>query len=72
MEKPQTAVPQDSPLWKAWEAYKASEEFANSMKWASTARVDDHGDGTMTLTYPHKQGSLWAAFAAGFSAQAIE
>ena len=68
----ETNVPKDSPLMRAWEAYKASPEYANAKKWACTARVDDHADGSMTLTYPHTDGSLWAAFAAGFSAQAIE
>jgi hypothetical protein len=65
------AVPQDSPLMKAWEAYKKSDEYKNSRKWASTARLEE-GDGWMKLTYPHTEGSLWAAFSAGFSAQSIE
>jgi hypothetical protein len=60
------ALPKDHPLMKAWEKYKASEGYANSLKWARTARVQDHPDGAMTLTYPHTEGSMWAAFCAGY------
>src|SRR3990167_8560150 len=51
-------VPKDSPLMKAWETYKASDDYANSRKWARHAS-DDYVD-----------GSLWAAFAEGFRAAA--
>lgn len=45
-------VPQDHPLMKAWNAHKATEDHANSLCWAPT----------------HAEGSLWAAFMAGFQA----
>lgn len=45
-------VPDDHPLMQAWTAYKATEEHANSLRWAAT----------------HPEGSLWAAFMAGFQA----
>lgn len=67
----QSPVPKDHPLMIAWEAYKLTEEYKNSLKWASTARVEDHGDGSMTLTYPHKEGSLWGAFMEGFNRRAV-
>lgn len=67
----QEPCPPDHPLMIAWNAYKATEEYKNSKKWASTARVTDHGDGSMSLTYPHTDGSLWAAFAAGFNASSL-
>lgn len=44
----------DAPLMVAWTAYTATEEFANTKRWATNP---DHTD-----------GSLWAAFAAGFAA----
>lgn len=48
------AVPSDHPLMKAWEAYKQTEDFANSRKWA--------------MHDQHLDGSLWAAFEQGFRA----
>jgi hypothetical protein len=51
-------VPKDHPLMVAWEAYKASDEYANSKKWAA------HPE--------HLEGSLWTLFMAGFqSAQGV-
>lgn len=49
-------VAKDAPLMIAWEAYKATEEFANTKRWASQAE--------------HTEGSLWAAFMVGFNAKA--
>lgn len=47
-------VSKDSPLWIAWCAYILSEEYANAKRWA---------------VHPeHAQGSLWAAFLAGYAA----
>jgi len=51
-------VPKDAPVMKAWEAYKTSEEYANSRKWAQTEE--------------HVDGSMWAAFFAGFFACAVD
>lgn len=49
-----TPVPKDHPLMLAWEAYKATDEYANTKKWAA---------------YPeHVDGSLWAAFEQGWRA----
>ena len=48
----QMQLPADSPIMKAWDAFKATEDFANALKWAA---------------YPEQaQGSLWAAYAQGF------
>lgn len=49
-----TPVPNDDPLMVAWNEYKASEEYRNTKKWAA---FEEHVD-----------GSLWAAFLAGWSA----
>ena len=49
-----TPVSKDSPLAKAWEAYKAGQSYQNTRKWA--------------LHEKHVDGSLWAAFMAGFEA----
>ena len=46
----------DHPLMLAWVAHKATEEFANARRWALNAEYVD--------------GSLWAMFAAGWSAAA--
>ena len=48
-------VSQGSPLWLAWEAYAATEEYANTKRWA--------------VVPEHAEGSLWAAFERGFAAQ---
>ena len=50
----QAPVPQDAPLMVAWNAYKASEEYANTEYWATRPE--------------HTEDSLWAAFVAGFNA----
>lgn len=49
-----TPVPESHPLMVAWNAYKATDEYANTKKWA--------------LHEQHVEGSLWAAFMAGFNA----
>lgn len=46
------AVPQDSPLMVAWNAWVISPEFANAKRWAT------HPD--------HIDGCLWAAFMQGW------
>jgi len=48
-------VSQGSPLWLAWEAYAATEEYANTKRWA--------------VVPEHAEGSLWAAFERGFAAR---
>lgn len=50
-----TPVSTASPLWLAWQAYKQSEDYANTVRWAA------HPE--------HVEGALWAAFERGFSAQ---
>lgn len=47
-------VPNDHPMMIAWQAYKTTDEYANTRKWA--------------LHEAHVDGSLWAAFVAGFHA----
>ena len=47
-------VPKDHPLMQAWEKFNASEEYANSFSWARHEQ--------------HRQGSMWAAFMAGWEA----
>ncbi len=47
-------LPPDSPLRVAFDKYKATSEYANTRRWALHER--------------HVDGSLWAAFMAGFRA----
>lgn len=49
-----TALPKDDPRMLAWEAYRTTPEYADSRNWA---KRDEHLD-----------GSMWAAFIAGFHA----
>jgi hypothetical protein len=51
-------VPKDSPLMKAWERYKASDEYENTRRWA--------------LHDKHVDGSLWAAFVEGWNSRPRE
>lgn len=52
-----TQVPPNHPLMIAWEAYKAGDDYANSLRWAVVS-LDDQV----------VSGSLWGAFMAGFNA----
>jgi len=69
-------VPADHPLMIAWTAYQSSEGYANSYKWA-TAGIDPppaaNGDPTANRCTADSyrkfvEGSLWAAYIAGFNA----
>lgn len=51
---PMTAVDKQSVLWRAWEQYQQSEDYANSVKWAADPQ--------------HLEGSLWNLFSVGFLA----
>jgi hypothetical protein len=48
------ALPADDPRMIAWDAYKATEAYANSFCWAGHEL--------------HRSGSMWAAFLAGYEA----
>lgn len=50
----ESPVPSDHPMMQAWNAYKQTDDFANSAKWA--------------LEKQHTPGSLWAAFVVGWNA----
>jgi hypothetical protein len=50
----ETPLPKDSPIMLAWEAYKSGDDYANSFKWAERTE--------------HREGSMWAAFLAGWRA----
>lgn len=54
MSNVQTEMPEDHPMRVAFEAYRSTESYANTFRWAE---------------YPqHRTGSLWAAFNAGYEA----
>lgn len=72
----QAPCPPDHPLMIAWKRYQETDDFKNSYKWA-TAGIEpppiEQRD--PTANYPtadtyrqYVQGSLWAAFMAGFGA----
>lgn len=64
-----TPADPDGPLMKAWEAFKQTDEFANSHRWARTMTLTFSPDGEKILCeQPHLIGSLWAIFSAGFQA----
>lgn len=50
----ETQLPDDDPLAIAWTAYKHSNEYIRSRTWASFEQ--------------HVDGSMWAAFEAGYRA----
>lgn len=47
-------ISKEHPLSEAWHKYKATDSYANTKKWA--AHIE------------HAEGSLWAAFSAGWDA----
>ena len=53
-DRAQSPVPVGGPLMRAWNAYNATAEYANSWKWAEKPE--------------HRAGSMWAAFEAGYRA----
>lgn len=54
----QSPLPANDPRVIAWNTYKAGEEYENTKRWAR------HPE--------HTEGSLWAAFIAGFAAATPE
>lgn len=72
--------PPDSPLMKAWEAHKASEQYANSYSWATRyipeddpseiERIRQSGANAWTraMKLQAVEGSLWASFSAAWAA----
>lgn len=49
------AVGENEPLKVAWNTYKETADYANTLKWANVGE-------------PYAEGSLWAAFMAGYYA----
>ena len=79
MSVPQTPVDLNSPLKKAWDAYQTTEGFKNTKHWALVIsplfQVGSEAEKTrlyeilpLERREAHIQGSLWAAFMAGFIA----
>lgn len=68
--------PQDSSLMKAWESYKKTEDFKTSLKWVTEEQrkplmppTDPTANGVSDFHRDQwAQGSMWAAFMAGFKA----
>lgn len=68
--------PPDSELMKAWNTYQASDDFKNSFKWVTAEQrkplVPQAGTDANVATDHNRdqwaQGSMWAAFMAGFAA----
>lgn len=75
-----TPCPADSDLMKAWEAYKATDDYANSYSWATQFIPEDgpaevervRASGANYFGREQRmsavQGSLWTAFMTGFAA----
>lgn len=51
------AVPRSTALVKAWEAYKGTDDYQNTKRWA--------------IHPEHVEGSLWAVFMKGWNAAAV-
>lgn len=75
-----TSVPADHPLMKAWTVYQESDEFKNSLMWATVTDYrqagKDRPDGQHAISdiqrEQHAKGSLWAAFERGFLAGRLQ
>lgn len=80
MSEAMTPCPPDSDLMKAWNAYQETEDFKNTLYWATTEtkmrpeRAEELGIDPLANrpTSEDRQrtatGSLWASFMAGFEA----
>lgn len=72
--------PSDSDLMKAWNAYQETDDFKDSLYWASTDTVmrqeraqelgvqPDANVANSIQKEEHVKGALWAAFLRGFEA----
>ena len=77
MSDAMSKLPLDDPMRAAWESYKASAEYANSRHWALRVapmfQVGENREAVCDLM-PLEQrarnvdGSMWAAFCAGYDA----
>lgn len=69
MSEVSAKVPDDSPLMIAWNAFKASDGYANTLKWARHVAIRERETNALIeIQHPHTEGSLWAAFMAGWNA----
>lgn len=80
MSQPMTQCPPDSDLMKAWTGYQETDDFKNTLYWATTRlrmrqeRAAEIGldPAANVVTDEVRQhyavGSLWASFMAGFAA----
>ena len=59
MSDAQQLLPRDHPMRAAWDQYKATDDYANSRRWALDQEADERR---------YVDGSLWAAFCAGWEA----
>ena len=77
-----TPVAQDDPLMIAWKAYQETDDYKNSKYWALRLAPFLHAPSespaarhveceimSLDQRERHVQGSLWAAFMAGFRAR---
>lgn len=58
MSDVQAEVPRGTPMRDAWESYRLTDDYRNTLRWAIHAE--------------HAPGSLWAAFVKGWEARALK
>lgn len=63
----QVKLPDDHPMMVAWRAFQATEDFANSKRWAEVVDLRIETD-SLKMRHPHLDGSLWNIFMNGFLA----
>lgn len=61
-------VPADDPLMIAWKAYQATDEYANTFKWATDPSLRHRREEDRQRREQHFEGTLWAAFIEGYEA----
>ncbi len=61
----QGMVADDDPLMIAWKRWEGSEDGRSVFKWAAAINVSIV-DGQSSISHPHLQGAIWAAFRDGF------
>jgi len=59
------ALPDDHPMMKAWNAWCSTDEFKNSLMWATKTHYDDGRPIGEIQIEQHAKGAMWLAFIKG-------
>lgn len=64
----ESPVANEDPRMIAWNKYKSTDAYANSLKWALARQYEDGRPISAEQCVSNAEGSLWTAFIAGCAA----